>query len=129
MSTNLYQLVKDGPVLINFWALWCSPCLKELPHLNDLHKKYQNKGFKVLAINVDTDRSKSEIRSYIKRNSLEMLISIEPDLNSFKKLNGKAMPYTLIVNSSNNVIYKHNGYVPGDEIILDNKISKEFLSK
>mgnify|MGYP003312549476 CR=1 FL=1 len=44
------------------------------------------KGFKVLAINVDTDRSKSEIRSYIKRNSLEMLISIEPNLNSFKKL-------------------------------------------
>tara|TARA_B100000945_G_scaffold290800_1_gene264802 strand:- start:882 stop:1208 length:327 start_codon:yes stop_codon:yes gene_type:complete len=108
--------------------LWCSPCLKELPYLNELNKKYENQGFKVLAINVDTDRSIQEIRSYIKRNSLNMLISIEPDLRSFKKLNGKAMPYTLIVNSNNNVIYKHNGYIPGDEIILETKILKE-LSK
>ena len=125
---SLNELVDNGPLLINFWALWCSPCLKELPHLNQLHKKYKDKGFKVLAINVDTEKPISQIRSYIKRNSLEMLSSIEPNLRSFKKLNGKAMPYTILINSSNKVIYKHNGYVLGDEIILE-KLILNYFSK
>ncbi len=44
---------KGQVVLVTFWAQWCAPCLVELPTFADLHQKYEQKGFKVLAVNVD----------------------------------------------------------------------------
>jgi thiol-disulfide isomerase/thioredoxin len=40
-------------VLLNFWAGWCAPCLKEMPSLYKLHQKYEGKGFAVIAFNMD----------------------------------------------------------------------------
>lgn len=44
---------KGQVVLVTFWAQWCAPCLVELPTFAELHQKYDQKGFKVLAVNVD----------------------------------------------------------------------------
>jgi peroxiredoxin len=47
---------KGKGVLINFWASWCTPCKEEMPALNNLHKKYKDKGVEVIAINAgDTE--------------------------------------------------------------------------
>lgn len=42
---------KGKVVLINFWATWCPPCRREMPSMERLYKKYEDKGFTVLAIN------------------------------------------------------------------------------
>ena len=47
----LYEL-KGKVVLLNFWATWCGPCRIEIPDLNDLYKKYYDKGFEVLGISI-----------------------------------------------------------------------------
>lgn len=44
---------KGQVVLVTFWAQWCAPCLVELPTFSGLYEKYEKKGFKVLAVNVD----------------------------------------------------------------------------
>ena len=40
-------------VLVNLWATWCKPCVYEMPSLEKLHKKYENKGLKVIALSLD----------------------------------------------------------------------------
>ena len=51
---QLKKLIAEGPVLIDFWALWCVPCLKALPHYQEMAQKYQEDGLTVLTINEDS---------------------------------------------------------------------------
>ena len=47
---KLNSYLKDGPVLINFWATWCAPCRKEMPQLSKLQLQMGGKDFEVLTI-------------------------------------------------------------------------------
>ena len=80
-ETTILQLLQDGPMLIDFWALWCAPCLKAMRHLDGFHKKYAADNFRVLAINLDTE-SVTEVASdnvLNASNNLETLSVIEID--------------------------------------------------
>lgn len=121
-QTTLHQLVTEGPMLIDFWALWCAPCLKAMRHLDAFHKKYATENFRVLAINLDTERSRSKVRSYVRSRGYSFLVALDPAQESYRRLNGNAMPFTVLVDSSGEIVYKHTGYVPGDEKVLEEKI-------
>ena len=43
-------------VLIDFWATWCTPCIREIPNLKDLYAKYNEKGFEIYGISLDMDK-------------------------------------------------------------------------
>ena len=49
-SKTLYELSKDKLLIINFWALWCVPCVKEMPALNNLSKILKNSDVKIIYI-------------------------------------------------------------------------------
>ena len=70
----LNEYLNKGPVLINFWATWCGPCKKEMIHLDRLAKKYHSKGFTILSVSIDTQRSLPEVKRYVrsKRFSFEV---------------------------------------------------------
>ena len=46
---------KKSVVLLDFWASWCGPCLKEAPAIRELARKYADKGLQVIGISVDDD--------------------------------------------------------------------------
>lgn len=56
---KLSEYVGNGKVvLIDFWASWCPPCRKEMPHLVELYKKYKDKGFEIVGISLDSEDAK-----------------------------------------------------------------------
>ena len=111
-ETTLEEIYHTGPVLIDFWALWCAPCLKAMRHLDDLQEKYRVQGFTILGINLDTERSQSKVKSYIRSKGYGFTVALDPSQESYRRLNGTAMPFTLLVNSTGKIVYRHSGYVP-----------------
>ena len=119
----LQDLLNEGPLLIDFWALWCAPCLKAMRHLDEFQSKYGEKGFNVLAINVDTEQSQSKVRSYVKSRGYKIKVALDPSQDIYQHLNGNAMPYTLLIDQTGKIVYKHTGYIPGDETTLEQEIA------
>src|ERR1043166_6877308 len=80
---ELQEMMNDGQKVkvINFWATWCAPCIKEMPFLERLNK--ENKDVKVLLVSLDfdLDHDQSKITSFVERKKLssEVVILDESD--------------------------------------------------
>ena len=121
-STTIHQLTSDGPLLIDFWATWCVPCKKVMKFLNEYHEKYAKENFKVLMINTDTPRSLAKVKSFIRSQKYSFNIGMDPNKVIAKKLNGMIMPTLILVDKNGIVKWRHQGYVPGEEIEIENQI-------
>ena len=119
---KLENYLSNGPVLINFWATWCAPCIKEMPYLDQFEKKYKDKGFSVLAVSVDNQKSLSQVRSFIKTKKFSFDIFLDPNMQIFKKLNGNLMPTNVLIDKNGKVVWRHYGYLPGDEKKMEEQI-------
>ena len=54
-------------ILLNFWATWCLPCIKEFPHLQKFHDKYKELGLKVFSISIDGPETAALVSTVMKR--------------------------------------------------------------
>ena len=121
-SVMLYNYLKEGPVLINFWATWCSPCKKEMVYLDQFEKEYKDKGFSILSVSTDSQKSLSQVRSYIRSKKYTFTVFQDPNSQTFKKLNGNIMPTNILINKDGKILWRHYGYLPGDEIDMEKEI-------
>jgi len=121
-QTSIHDLLKDGPLLIDFWATWCKPCKKVMKHLDRYHQAYGNHGFKVLMINQDTPRSLGKVKSYIRSQKHTFYVGLDPNQETAKKLNGQIMPTLILVDRDGTIQWRHQGYVPGEEVEIERQI-------
>jgi peroxiredoxin len=121
---KLSELYNKGPVLVNFWALWCEPCKAEMKVLKNLYEKYQEKGFTILGINEDSPKSVSKVRAYVSSQKINFPVALDPNSQYLQKFNGQSIPYSLLVDRNGEIVYKSVGYLPGDEIKLEKEIQK-----
>ena len=95
------------PVVINFWASWCAPCRDELPELNRLAAE----GAVVVAVSID-DRPEDMAR-FLQKNPLPDVETVwDPALA--RELDVSGIPTTVIVDSGGLVVFRTQGYLPGD---------------
>ena len=122
---NLVRLsdVNDKLVLIDFWASWCAPCKKALPHLSGFQEKYGD-DIVVLAINIDKPRHQSKAQAYIKSNGYVFTNLFDPEQVTLKLFNVVNPPRTILVAPGMNIVYTHDGYKRGDEIEIEENIVK-----
>jgi thiol-disulfide isomerase/thioredoxin len=123
-DTSIHKLLEEGPLLIDFWATWCVPCKKVMKYLNQYHLNYEKQGFKVLMINTDTPRSLGKVKAYIKSQSYKFNVGLDPNKVIAKKLNGLVMPTLILVDRGGEIIWRHQGYLPGDEVEIKDRIEK-----
>ena len=95
-----------SPVVLNFWATWCGPCVKEIPTLKTLAK---DADVQVVTIAID-DNGAKDVQPFIDKHDIEYTVLLG-DKELFQRFNGWAIPYTLVLDSSLQVVSQHRGYV------------------
>ena len=101
----------DGKIiLLNFWATWCPPCIKEIPDLQKLKKDFGT-NVEVFFISVDSNFSEIVPKFLKKNNFSDLNIFNDQKLIISKKFNVKTMPTTIIINKSFEEKYRVIGYV------------------
>lgn len=108
---------KGKVVILDFWATWCPPCVKEIPHFNDLSKKYGEDGLVVLGVSVDRG-GVDAVKKFKKKNTIDytVVFSDAPTQSKYQALLPKDMrggiPYTFVIDREGNVKDYYVGYRP-----------------
>jgi peroxiredoxin len=96
--------LKGKVVVVNFWATWCPPCLKEMPMLNELHTAYKDQGVVVLGLSLD-EEGLSITEPFIKKLGISYPI-VESDKKTYQAYgNILTIPHTFVVDR-NGVVTK-----------------------
>ena len=90
--------------VFNFWATYCAPCIKELPHFDKINEEYKDKNVKVILISLDFKKDvASRVIPFIKRRNVqsEVVVLSDPDadswINQISPSWSGAIPATLLV--------------------------------
>lgn len=75
---------KDGKIyVVNFWATWCAPCVKELPYFEKLRSAYKGKNVEVLLVSLDFPHQfESKLKPFIKEKGLQSKVVVLDDVDS-----------------------------------------------
>lgn len=122
-EVSLQELLAHGPVLVDFWATWCKPCAKELPHLDAIAKEFAGRGVSVVAVSVDNPRSVSKVRSYVKSQNFSFIVVLDTNGEAKRAFKAFSQPYTVMLNPDGTKAFSNIGYKPGDEKIIREKIA------
>jgi thiol-disulfide isomerase/thioredoxin len=121
---SLHELLEDGPVLLDFWATWCSPCLKSMPLLEQLHLQYGEQGLSVVGINVDGPRSRSKIKPFIRSRRITFPHLIDRNGDVMRLFGVQAIPTSILIAKDGTIIRRRLAAEVGDHKALENAIRK-----
>lgn len=106
---------KGNVVLVDYWATWCGPCVKGLPHINELanNKDLAAKGLKVWAVN--SKEGEDKVKPFLEKHNLNMTIPMDTEGEFGKSYLVRGIPTTIVVGRDGNIAKVFVGFGPGQE--------------
>jgi thiol-disulfide isomerase/thioredoxin len=89
---------KGRGIVLNFWATWCAPCVKEMPDLDRLHALLKKEGIDVLAVSVDRNALRLAKKFYKINEIRHMPVLIDKNRKVLRRLSIRGLPTTVLIN-------------------------------
>jgi thiol-disulfide isomerase/thioredoxin len=110
-------LLKGHPVVVNFWASWCGPCVEEMPSLAQLHREYAKKGIEFVGLGVDSDKN---VKAFLQKVPVDYPVYVigfgGADLARAFGNNAGGLPFTVVIDAKGNVRSTKLGQIQPDEL-------------
>lgn len=109
-------------VILDFWATWCPPCVKEIPHFNALAKEYQSKGLVVIGVSVDQGGMKA-VKKFIQRTPIDYTVvqSVQTTHTQYQSYLPPEMqggiPFTFVIDKQGDIREHYVGYRPKEVFV------------
>lgn len=97
-------------VYVDFWASWCEPCRRSFPWLNTLRERYADRGFTIVAINLDKDRRAAD--AFLAKFPASFLVAYDPAGKTAEAYRVSAMPSSFLIGPNGTILSSHAGFDP-----------------
>jgi len=117
-ATIAMATLRGAPLVLNFWATWCPPCLKEMPDLDRFARGFAARGGRVLGLAVD---NAAAVRQYLAKAPVSYGIALAgfdgTDLSRRLGNSSGALPYTAVFDRGGAVVQRKLGQTHHDELV------------
>ncbi len=104
---SLAQL-RGQPLLLNFWATWCQPCLAEMAELTNLASRYAQAGLVVVAASVDDPAARERVARFTKERQLPFPIWLDPETRLAGDLRVQTLPVTFVIDRQGRILWRQD---------------------
>lgn len=116
-TTLAMQSLRGNPLVLNFWATWCPPCVEELPLLDGFYRENASKKWQVLGLAIDQP---SAVRKFLERTPVSFPIALAglggTELGHALGNLGGGLPFTVVVGASGDVLQRKMGRVTAADL-------------
>ncbi len=96
-------------VVLNVWATWCAPCLREMPALERLHARFADEGLRVVGVSIDRASAAGAVRSFVDDLELSFTIALDPDQSVMSRFRTIGVPETFLIDHEGVIAYRWIG--------------------
>jgi len=104
---------KGSPVVLNFFASWCSPCIEEMPDLEEVSQEYTDT---VTFVGMNTSDTLEDGQRIADQTGVTYTLTRDPDGSVLRAFDGLAMPTTIFLDAEGQVVRRHSGRITADEL-------------
>jgi peroxiredoxin len=108
--------LKGSVVYVDFWASWCTPCLRSMPALRTLYGKHRDQGFVVVGVNKDVGAGEAE--RFLRRFPVSFPLVADADDAVAKAFDVKTMPSGYLIDRTGTVRHVYRGFTGESEAAL-----------
>ena len=108
LEGKLPDSLKGKVVIVDFWASWCQPCKDSFPAMNELQKKYADKGLVIIAVNEDEESS--DMKDFLKDNAATFTVVRDAKQKLVGVAGIQTMPSSFVLDDTGTVRFTHSGF-------------------